>query len=910
MDFRINWDIVWALIKRDLRRYFSSPSGYVFITLFIFLSAAAGFWQEDFFRNNLANLDQLNEFFPYLLLFFVPALTMAVWSEERKQGTDELLLTLPATDLEVVLGKYVATLGVYTASLLLSFSHVLVLFWLGSPDLGLMFGNYLGFWLIGAGFIAVGMLASLLTDNATIAFILGAAFCSVFVFVGPVADAAWGWLSGILSPLGVFDPFSDFARGVISISGLFYFLSMTAVLLYANVLLIGRRHWPRQADGYPMWTHYLVRVAAIAVAVLSLNVMLGRAGLRIDVTAEQLHSLTGQTQRILRDLPDERPVLIQAYISPEVPESYVQARANLVSTLREVDEIAGGAVEVYIQSTEPFSQEAREAREKFGIAPRQVAALEGGRTSVSEIFMGVAFTSGPREQVISFFDRGLPAEYEIMRSIRVVADAERKRVGVVTTAVRLFGGMDFQTMRSQPPWSVVEELKKQYDVVEISAASPITQELDGLLVILPSSLPQNEMDNLLAYIETGVPTLLLVDPLPVSDISLAPSEQAGANRNPFMQNQPPPQPKGNITAFLSALGVNWQKSLIAWDTYNPHPDLSTLPPEVVFVGRGNGNPQAFNPDNAVTSRLQEVVLLYPGFVSGGSDDYQFTPLLQTGQQSGMVPYQEMVQRSFLGAQINPRPMRRRGPGAFTAAARVRSRSLVPDETNGEDEAGEDEGSVSADDSAEESRSEGTDVIVVADLDFVSEQFFRIRQAGPENLNFDNVTFFLNAMDSLLADESFIGLRSRRVEHRTLTAVEEQIRQFNDQRLAEEEAAQQEADQALAEAQQRLNEKVAEVRNRSDLDQQAKEFMARNLQEVESRKLEVTEANIEARREAQVRAAEEEMEAKIRRIQSNIRTFAVLLPPIPVLVLGVLIFLRRRRRENVGAVESRRLKEEQ
>ncbi len=898
VNVNLNVKVVEAIIKRDLRMYFSNPTGYVFITLFIFLSAMAAFWQPRFFQNNLANLDQLNSFFPTLLLFFVPALTMGVWADERKQGTDELLLTLPATDLEVVLGKYTATLGIYSASLVISFiSNFFVLAWLGSPDFGLMIGNYVGYWLTGAALIAVGMLASLLTANITIAFILGAIFCSFFIFIDSVAGALSESLRRFFEPLGIFGHFDDFARGVVSFSGVLYFLSIAAVMLYLNVLLISRRHWPLEADGFKMSVHHAIRSVAIVIAVISLNAILAHAGVRIDVTAERLHSLSDQTYRLLDQLPDDRPVFIQAYISKDVPQQYVQTRANLIGTLREIDAVAGNKVEVAINDTEPFSDEAREAREKFGITPKDIPDVEGPEARFSKVFLGVAFTCGPEEQVITFFDRGLPVEYELIRSIRVVARTNRKKIGVVNTAARLFGGFDFQSFRNNPAWSVVAELKKQYEVEQVSATNPIDKEYDALLVALPSALPQEEMDHVREYIEAGHPALLLVDPLTIINLGLSPSEPAGANMNPFMRNQgPPPKPKGDIHAFMTALGLSWNKAQVIWDQYNPHPDFAHLPPEVVFVGATDPyNKEAFNPEHSASAGLQEVVFLHPGNLRQAVDSpYDFQPLVKTSPASGSWSYGQLVQEfGFFGKQlVQPRFGYRPTPASYTLAAHVRGES-APDST------------AATDDSTQTVKK--VNVIAIADLDFISEQFFQIREQAIGNFNFDNVTFFLNCMDVLVGDESFIALRNKRVKHRTLETIEQQKRRFQEQQLKEEQEAEGEASRALAEAQKRLNEKVAEVQQRTDLDERTKEIMAKNLREAEQRKFDALKEQIEAKKQAKIAESKERMEARIRSIQSNIKTMAVLLPPIPVFALGVVIFIRRQQREREGAAAARRLR---
>ncbi|MEK6236002.1 MAG: hypothetical protein N2C14_14945, partial [Planctomycetales bacterium] len=144
----MNLHTTFAIFKRNFLNYFSNPTGYVFICVFVLASAYAAYWGNEFFNANLANLDQLNKVLPWMMLFFIPAITMGIWAEERREGTDELLLTIPAGDFEVVLGKYLASVAIFSAALLFSVSHLVVLGL--QPNMGVLL------LILGGAFATVG----------------------------------------------------------------------------------------------------------------------------------------------------------------------------------------------------------------------------------------------------------------------------------------------------------------------------------------------------------------------------------------------------------------------------------------------------------------------------------------------------------------------------------------------------------------------------------------------------------------------------------------------------------------------------------------------------------------------------------------------------------------------------------
>ena len=568
---------------------------------------------------------------------------------------------------------------------------------------------------------------------------------------------------------------------------------------------------------------------------------------------------------------------MQAFLSPDVPRRYLQTRNNIITQLREFDAAGSARVLVRLVPTEKYTEAAREAQDKFNIRSRPVPVWEQSAGGAAEIFLGVAFSCGPEEFVIPFFDPGLPVEYELMRSMRVVSRAERKRVGVLETGVKLFGGFDFEAKRQSQDWSIVPELRKQYEVVRVPPGRDYPDNLDVLMAVLPNTLKQEELDRLAAYVKEGKPALLLVDPLPAFNIELSPEQLPP---NPFSRGAPQRQP-ADVKPLMEALGVDWQTDRIAWDTYNPHPQFRGIPEEVIFVGAGSGAESPFNSEEAVSSGLQEVVLIYPGVLKAAEDSKtEFAALLETGSNSGQTPWRRLVQRSLFGIQLTPNLPHDPDEETYVLAARLEGAS----------------------------EEQPIQAVVIADVDMMGEQFFQLRRQGVETLNFDNVTFLLNAVDQLADDNSFIALRKRRRKHRTLEAVEARTKVYEERRREETQEAEATADKRLEEAQARLDQAVEELRKRTDLDEQTKRIMIANQQAAENRRLTVARANIEDEKQRRIENSRAEMESSIRGIQNTIKLLAVALPPVPAFALFVVVAARRLRRETMGVSPDRLLEE--
>ena len=233
-----------AICKRELAAYFSTPLAYVFIVIFLALAGAVTFYFGQFFDRGQADLQPFFAFHPWLYLFLIPAVGMRLWAEERKTGTIEILMTLPVSTGQAVIGKFLASWVFAGIALALTFPIWLTVNYLGSPDNGIVAAGYIGSFLMAGAFLAIGCFVSALTRNQVIAFVIAAAVCFLFMMSGLdlVLSAFKGWappfVVDMVASLSFLTHFDGIMKGVIDLRDLIYLGSAIVIFLFANVVTI------------------------------------------------------------------------------------------------------------------------------------------------------------------------------------------------------------------------------------------------------------------------------------------------------------------------------------------------------------------------------------------------------------------------------------------------------------------------------------------------------------------------------------------------------------------------------------------------------------------------------------------------------------------------------------------------
>jgi ABC-2 type transport system permease protein len=949
----LRFNVIGWIFWRNVKSYFSGVLGYLIIVAFVTICALLAFSQT-FFANNFASLDELSKVYAWLLLFLVPAITMGAWSEEHKTGTDVLLFTLPATTWEILLGKYFAVCAVYTVALLFSVTQLIALALLGQPDWSVVVSTYYGYWLAGLALLSVGLFASSLTRDAAVAFVLGMLFCSLPVLSSYFLQGQASldlltiqaqlnqYASGVVTLTSLF-----YFGGMILL-----FLYMNHIVISQRLWVrFGR---PFMSMNFAVRCVALLTI--VLAGFFLLERLSGRFPAYLDLTSERLYTLNKTTLAAIEGVDQQAgQVTIEAFISEEVPADFVPTKKQLETLLSQYERLGGGRVVLRKVMVTPTSEAATQAQE-VGVEPISSQSTIGGKSVQQDVYLGLVVRTANGETVLPKFSAQDSIEYEITRAISALATKDtRLTIGVVDTDLH-FAGLEIQGQTFDLGFArTKQELEKFYRLRRVNATllqdyadllmsqvdletattrglthraidperAANLQEVklpDVLMVAGVSSLDDAALGHVIEYIQHGRPVLLLDDPVPFMWPTYVSAGQIGVLRSPAQERLSPqapfavlnvsPAPKANLQPLEQTLGISWNPARIVWNTVS-EPDafqfpllempMSELPawPEgygrrdraLVFF-RNSGAGQAFNDQVPVSAGLRELLFIYSGTVSAAADNrFSFAPLVSTDPLAGWMDYDQYSEnlqsvRQAFDRDLN-RPVVRRTDqiNPYTGLPERQLTNSVSSATSGNQAM-----AVAAKISG--TPTEPRSVIVICDTDFVSDLAYECGQSLKSGL--DNLHFLQNAIEHLAEkqDDSFIEIRSRRPQTRPLGKIEEVRRTAREQRVRRQAELEADLNQKLQEAQATLDQKTKELQENRDLSFVQRLQLTATAASEEQNRFDREMEKLQRDYRKQINELEVNEKKIIESQEHWTRFFAVLLPPLPALAIGISVILVR------------------
>lgn len=853
-----------AVFKREFKAYFDSPVAYVFLTAFLVLAGFLTFGVAMFYERRQADLTPFFFWHPWVYLLLVPAATMGVWADERRNGTAELLLTLPVTLGEVLVGKFLAAWSFVGIGLALTFPVALTAGYLGSPDWGAVFCGYLGSLLLAGASVAIGVFASTLSRSSVVGFVVSLALVFLLLIIGfdPVigAVAAWGVPTAItdaVASCSLLSHFEAMRRGVVDFADVGYYAAMMVFMLAAaKTVTDGRRGASKGVVG-------LVLVGAIAASSV---VILANLPLRCDMTAERLYTLSNGSKAVLGQLTED--VTLKYYVSsssaemPMALKTYAQQVGNL---LKEYARAGGGRLVVEEYDPKPDS-DAEEWAQRYGVEPQT-----GGNPFGQGVYFGVVAVCGDREETLGVLSPRTEStlEYDLTRLVTRVAWPERPVVGVMTSLPDVLGAKMnpmMMQMGQRPPqgWAAFSELAKDYDVRAVEPdAEKIDDDVKALVVLHAKNLSDKTLYAIDQFVLRGGKLVACVDPLSIKDM-----QSARAQQNPMMGGMGGDGPS-TLGKLFDAWGVKFDEGKIACDLEaatklnNGQGGVESNP---AFLSLGAEN---MDKGDLIVADLTNVMFPFAGaFTYEKKDmDLAFAPVITTSKENSCATDKMSLQFGGMKDMVPDgasRILAARLSGTFRTAF-----PKGPDGTN----------DVSA------AHAEGkSSVLLFADSDFLADDFcVRMMRtpfgAIPQLVN-ENLMLFANAMEQFAGREELIGVRSRGASDRPFKVVNELEAEATKKWQAREAAFQEE----LQQTQQRLSALQKEKKG-------GERFILSKEQQDEIVKLRKSQA--ETRK--QLKNVRKELTADIDALGLRLKVANIALVPVLVVLFGLLRgYLRRRR----------------
>ena len=853
-----------AVFKREFKAYFDSPVAYVFLTAFLVLAGFLTFGVAMFYERRQADLMPFFFWHPWVYLLLVPAATMGLWADERRNGTAELLLTLPVTLREVLVGKFLAAWSFVGIGLALTFPVALTAGYLGSPDWGAVFCGYLGSLLLAGASVAIGVFASTLSRSSVVGFVVSLALVFVLLIIGfnPVigAVAAWGVPTAItdaVASCSLLSHFESMRRGVVDLADVGYYFGMIVFMLAAaKTVTDGRR-------GASKGVVALVLVAAITASSV---VILANLPLRADMTAEKLYTLSKGSKAVLGQLTED--VTFKYYVSSssaEMPMSLKTYATQVGNLLKEYERAGGGRLVVEEYDPKPDS-DAEEWAQRYGVEPQT-----GGNPFGAGIYFGIVAVCGDREETLGVLSPKTEStlEYDLTRLVTRVAWPERPVVGVMTSLAGVVGGKMnpmMMQMGQRPPqgWAAFTELAKDYEVREIAPdAETIEEDVKTLVLVHAKNLSDKTLYAIDQFVLRGGKLVACVDPFSIKDMQAARQQQ-----NPMMGGMGGDGPS-TLGKLFDAWGVKFEEGKIVCDLAaatklgNGQGGVESNP---AFLSLGKGN---MDKGDLLVADLTNVMFPFAGALSFEKKDMDlaFTPVVTTSKDNSCATDKMSLQYGGMKEMVpdgSSRVLAARLSGTFKTAY-----PKGPDGTN----------------DVSKALAEGKgNVILFADSDFLADDFCvqMMRTpfgAIPQLIN-ENLMLFANVIEQFAGREELIGVRSRGASDRPFTVVNELEAEATKKWQAREAEFQEE----LQKTQQRLAALQKEKKG-------GERFILSKEQQDEIVKLRKAQADTRK----QLKNVRKELTSDIDSLGLRLKVANIALVPVLVVLFGLLRgYLRRKR----------------